>query len=300
MSTTLRGSRLIDNCTPSISYDRQVQAASEAFDNQMWEIMDDTGQVLFIPNIMALTDPKLVDILAWQFNVDFYDPTRDLEFRKNLVQMSIIWHKSKGTVALVQNVIDTYWPGGATIQEWFEYYDPLPPNYPVVNVDDFLQDFRPQDVNVPNNKFVLATPLANGIAIKFQRGVPANALPTPIVEGTTYYVINYTPTQFQISATLGGSPVVITNRGTGTNEIWIKATAVGSWHDRYRFRISVDQTVISPADEIKVLALIDRYKPISRWCEGIIRPRVSQCNIGWAGAMLRFITRESAQPTNYP
>jgi hypothetical protein len=203
MSTLLRGSRLIDNCTPSISYDSQVQSASQAFDNQMFEIIDETGQVCFIPNIMALTDPKLVDILAWQFHVDFYDSTRDLEFRKKLVQMSIIWHRTKGTVALVQEVLDTYYPQAATLEEWFEYMDPLPPNYP---------------------------------------------------------------------------------------------TEPG-WHDRYRFRVLIDERIISDAPtENAVLALIDRYKPVSRWCEALIRPRTSDCMIGWAGMTMRFIYRESEAP----
>jgi phage tail P2-like protein len=205
MSSMLRTSKLIDLCTPSIGYDAQVKSASAAFDVQMYEIIDETGQVCFIPNIMALTDETLVDILAWQFNVDFYDPSKDLEFRKNLVQQSIVWHKRKGTVALVQEVLDTYWPGGATISEWYEYMEPLPPNYP---------------------------------------------------------------------------------------------TEPG-WHDRYRFRVYVDQDVITPAEEAAVLQLIDRYKPVSRWCEGVFRAIASEGSIGWAGAALRFIYRESEAP-NYP
>jgi Phage tail protein (Tail_P2_I) len=202
VSSNLRTGKLIDNCTPSISYDSQVQAASESFDQQMYEIIDETGQVCFIPNIMGLKDENLVDILAWQFNVDGYSTSKDLEFRKSLVQQSIIWHKTKGTVALVQHVLDLYWPGGAVIEEWFDYMSPLPANYP----------------QEPD------------------------------------------------------------------------------WHDRYRFRITIDQTVILPADELEALKLIDRYKPVSRWCEGIIRPKLSEGNIGWAGMCLRFIMRESAAP----
>lgn len=180
MSSSLRGSRLIDTAPPSISYDAQVQAASESLDQQCFSIIDDTNQVVMIPNITGLTDPVLIDVLAWQFHVDAYDPTKSLDFRKNLVQMSIQWHKTKGTLALLQEVIDTYWPGGATIQEWWEYKDPLPPNYPT----------------------------------------------------------------------------------TG-------------WHDRYLFRIFVNQDVITPDDEASVLALINRYKPISRWCEEVLRSRSS-------------------------
>lgn len=211
MSTSLQTSKLIENATPSISYDVQVKSACTAFDPQMYEIIDETGQVVMIPNIMSLTDETLVDILAWQFHVDFYDQTKDLEFKKHLVQMSIVWHKTKGTVALVEEVLDTYWPGGASLTEWFEYMNPLPPNAPQPNPG----------------------------------GVPA------------------------------------------------------PWHDRYRFRIVVDQEVIPAGDEAAALALIDRYKPISRWCEGIFYARVSDAAIGWAGAMLRFINRESEAP-NYP
>lgn len=205
MSSNLRLSKLIELSTSSISYDAQVQSASEAFDFQMYEIIDETGQVCFIPNIMGLTDPNLVNILAWQFNVDGYDVTKSLEFRKQLVQESIVWHKTKGTYALVQHVLDVYWPGGATIEEWYDYKDPFPANYPT----------EPD------------------------------------------------------------------------------------WHDRYRFRVSVDQHIIDPEDEWEVLELIDRYKPVSRWCEGIIRPKVSDCLIGWAGMCLKFTVRESEAP-NYP
>jgi hypothetical protein len=108
MSTTLRGSRLIDACAPSISYDAQVQSACIAFDEQMWQIIDETGQVIMVPNIMGLTDSNLIDVLAWQFHVDGYDATASLESRKQLVQDAITWHMRKGTVALVQEVIDTF------------------------------------------------------------------------------------------------------------------------------------------------------------------------------------------------
>lgn len=198
MSTLIRSSRLIENCTPSISYDRQVQAASDAFDNQCYEIIDDTGQVIMIPNIMGLTDPNLVDILAWQFHVDFYDKTRPLDFRKRLVQMSIIWHKTKGTVALVEEVINTYWSGSAYLQEWFDYKNPFPPNYPD----------------------------------------PA-------------------------------------------------------WHDRYRFRVVINDAVVDPTVEQQVMTLIDRYKPISRWPEPNLRPRMSSTTIYATAYAMIFITRQS-------
>ncbi len=229
MSSQLRTSKLIDLCTPSINYDAQVKAACESIDAQCYEIIDDMNGdsviegvgdqvslpkqgIVMIPNIMDIYDEALIDILAWQFHVDFYDATKDLEFRKNLVQMAIQWHMTKGTIALVQWVLDTYWPGGASIMEWYEYYSPLPP------------------VKPPTNP-------------------PYSTLQSP--------------------------PIV---------------PPVGpSWHDRYRFRVLIDNRIIVPADEAQVLKLIEHYKPISRWCEGVFHATVaSDCNIVWAGAMLRF------------
>jgi P2-related tail formation protein len=176
MSSVFRGTRLIENCTPSINYDRQIQAASDAFDRQMFEIIDETGQIVMIPNIMGLTDSKLVDILAWQFHVDFYDATKDLEFRKHLVQQAIVWHKRKGTLDLVQEILDTYWPGQCSITEWFTYKHPFPPNYPTAG-----------------------------------------------------------------------------------------------WHERYKFRIYIDNAlVVDPEIVNQIVALIGRYKPVSRWPETAI------------------------------
>jgi len=261
-------SKLIDNCTPSIAYDEQVQAASSAFDTQMYEIIDDTGAVLFIPNILGLTDETLVDILAWQFHVDFYDKTQPLEFRKELIQNSIIWHRTKGTVQLVNDVINTYWPGGGYLQEWFQYRNPFPPNYPVDSVDVFIETFAPSDVNLPNDKFTLQNAYEGGEQVFFVagHGAVAGTLPAPLVAGTTYFVVNQTSTQFQLAATLGGTPINLTSAGTGTNELWERG--VGTWHDRYKFRVVVNGQIVPDSEVPALIALVERYKPISRWPEG--------------------------------
>jgi hypothetical protein len=284
MSSILRGTRLIENCTPSISYDRQVQAACEAFDQQMWEIMDETGQVVMIPNIMNLTDPKLVDILAWQFSVDFYDATKDLEFRKRLVQQSIVWHKTKGTMALVQYVLDTYWPGRAWIDEWFDYKSPFPPNY---GDPALAGTFTAADVNPSANTFTYSGAV-NGTEVAFTN--TGGALPTPIVPTRIYFIVNATATTFQISTDPGGAPLDIQNQGSGTNQVYTRTNA---WHDRYRFRIMINEEVVAPTDEQQVLTLIDRYKPVSRWSEAVVRPRSSNA-ICYACAVAQvFINRVS-------
>jgi hypothetical protein len=67
--------------------------------------------------------------------------------------------------------------------------------------------------------------------------------------------------------------------------------------------VSIDERIISDAPtENAMIALINRYKPVSRWLDSltpIIRPRTSDCAIGWAGMTLRFVYRESEAP-EYP
>jgi hypothetical protein len=304
MSTTLRGSQLIDNCTVSIQYDRQVQAACQVFDQQMYEIIDDTGQVVFIPNIMGLTDSNLVDILAWQFHVDFYDTTKDLEFRKQLVQLSIVWHKTKGTVDLVNQVLNMFYgpPFYSTapyIQEWWQYYNPFPPNYPIVSVDEQVATFRPQDVDPLLDKFLIPAAVANDEAVYFKLGDPVNTLPAPLVAGTTYYVVNWTTTEFQVAATVGGAPIDLTSNGSGIiNELWNKASGGGNWHDRYRFRVIVDNNVIPTSEVPAIIDLIKYFKPISRWPEGeTLQPTASLGSLYVFGWDFLTVTIQSAAAT---
>ena len=297
MSATLKEFKLIENCTPSIAYDAQIKAACAAIDRQCQQILDDTPQVIMIPNIMGLTDAKLVDILAWQFHVDFYDPTRDLEFRKRLVQMSIVWHKTKGTMALVQEVIDTYWPGTAYLQEWFEY----------ASWGAQYQAFRPQDVNPTQDKFNLTGhTLLESQQIWFELDT-GTALPAPFTLTDWYYTVNVTSTSFQVAATVGGTPIDITDSGVGNNKIGVKVPGTGlppnyphpGWHDRYRFRVVIQDDVVDPEVEAQVVTLIDRYKPVSRWPEPNLRPRPSGTTVYATAYAMIFITRISKAPTNY-
>jgi len=287
MSSILRSAKLIEICPPSINYDAQVQSASQAFDAQMWEIIDDTGQVVMIPNIMGLTDSTLVDVLAWQFHVDFYDATKDLDFRKRLVQMSIIWHKTKGTVQLVEDVINTYFPGIAYLQEWYQYRSPLPPNY---GDPALAGTFTAAQVNSGSDTITFSG-MVNGNEVAFAN--PSGSLPTPIEPMRIYYVVGATGTTFQVALIPNGDPLNIQNPGSGTNSVFKRTNA---WHDRYRFRIMMNQQVVDPDVEAQMLTLIDRYKPVSRWPEAVVRPEYSLLDIYVTAVAQIRITRVSRPP----
>jgi len=107
---------------PSISFDPDVLAAAEAIDA---ELRQTTG---FIPNAAIIrrlrnkeiTDPALLDILAWGLHVDFYDSAFPTEVKQELVAKSLDWHTRKGTPSAVEEVVAAAF-NDAEVSEWFEY-----------------------------------------------------------------------------------------------------------------------------------------------------------------------------------
>lgn len=75
---------------------------------------------------VSIVDPKkelhgnLLDLIAWQEHVDFYDASLPLEIKQELVRKSSWFHKRKGTPAAVEDLISTIFEEGKVV-EWFEY-----------------------------------------------------------------------------------------------------------------------------------------------------------------------------------
>lgn len=105
---------------PSIASDPNILAAAEALDAELQAATARIPNVSIIPNVRYLTDSALIDLLAWQFHVDFYDAGAPLEVRRALVAKSLDWHFRKGTPAVVEEVV-TAALSDAVITEWFEY-----------------------------------------------------------------------------------------------------------------------------------------------------------------------------------
>lgn len=63
----------------------------------------------------------LVDELAWQFHVDYYDKTLPYARKKELVKLSIRIHQKKGTPQAILDLLNTAFPSDTLLLEWFEY-----------------------------------------------------------------------------------------------------------------------------------------------------------------------------------
>jgi phage tail P2-like protein len=96
--------------------------AAQAFDEVLRDIIKQIPDVAVIPNLVLnkTVDAVLIDLLAWQFHVDFYDPKMPIETKRDLVMKSLDWHFRKGTPSVVEDIVSTVF-SKAIVQEWFEY-----------------------------------------------------------------------------------------------------------------------------------------------------------------------------------
>jgi phage tail P2-like protein len=97
-----------------------VQSIIAALDPELRSVSFDTREALIYSRIGELPEP-VIDLLAWQFHVDFYEPeSLPLEIKRGLVKSSILVHKRKGTEWAVRELCGIAF-GDAEIYPWFEY-----------------------------------------------------------------------------------------------------------------------------------------------------------------------------------
>lgn len=111
---------MLDILPVSIKTD-EITAVCAALDRQLQEINLHLYDNIIIPRIDEL-DENIIDLLAWQFHVDFYEPLNlDLNKKRKLVKDAVINHKQKGTKSAVKTLCKTVFFDDFEIQEWFEY-----------------------------------------------------------------------------------------------------------------------------------------------------------------------------------
>jgi phage tail P2-like protein len=122
---------------PNLAHDKNIRMACEAFDEELRRIIADIPGIAIIPNLVRkeITDNLLLDLLAWQFHVDFYDTGFSLEKKQQIILKSMDWHTRKGTPSVVEEIVSTVF-SKAIVQEWFEYGG-LPHRYRVGTEEDF-------------------------------------------------------------------------------------------------------------------------------------------------------------------
>lgn len=103
----------------SLQSDPVVAAMFEAAVIQLQELYDDALLLFDLVNIDKLPE-ELLDLIAFEKHVDFYDHELSTKQKRELIKTSISWHRKKGTRWAVEKVVSIVFPE-TRISEWFEY-----------------------------------------------------------------------------------------------------------------------------------------------------------------------------------
>ena len=110
---------LRDIAPSSILDDKNISALISALDPELKLITDDITQEFILSRIDEL-DSGVLDLLAWQFHVDFYDLARDIDTKRRQIKDSILWHMKKGTSWAILKALDMIGVDAEFIN-WYEF-----------------------------------------------------------------------------------------------------------------------------------------------------------------------------------
>lgn len=96
-----------------------VQALCETLQPYFQKLANDTKLAYIYGRIDELNE-EILDELAWQFHVDYYENSLSIEKKRELIKNSMRWHRIKGTPEAVEKVSNTVF-GRTKLKEWFEY-----------------------------------------------------------------------------------------------------------------------------------------------------------------------------------
>ena len=112
--------KLLDVLPANLLADEQVMAAAQALDTELQAVTKAVAETMHLSRLDVLPE-AVIDLLAWQWHVDFYEPIgMNIETKRKLVKRSIAWHRIKGTPAAVEKMIQTVYQNGI-VEEWHEY-----------------------------------------------------------------------------------------------------------------------------------------------------------------------------------
>ena len=104
---------------PALRHDKSIMALMEADAGALAARLAEIDQARVISNIDGL-DEQLLDILAYDFKVDWWDPEYSIDEKRRTLKGSWRVHKILGTKAAVETAIRAIYPL-TTVEEWFEY-----------------------------------------------------------------------------------------------------------------------------------------------------------------------------------
>ena len=109
---------------PALTHDPSIVALAEVSAEALAARLAEIDRVRVISNIDEL-DEAVLDILARDFKVDWWDPRYSIAEKRRTLKGSWRVHKTLGTKAAVETAIRAIYPE-TSVEEWFEYKDGKP------------------------------------------------------------------------------------------------------------------------------------------------------------------------------
>ncbi|WP_302276222.1 phage tail protein I [Faecalibacterium prausnitzii] len=119
MNNGLTAERMVNSFPLALQKDPKMVALAHSIANVLEQRLDeiDLGQIY--TRIDQLPE-DLLDILAKDFAVDWYDRSYTLEEKRKTIKGSFYVHRHRGTKAAVEKAISAIYPNPEVL-EWFEY-----------------------------------------------------------------------------------------------------------------------------------------------------------------------------------
>ncbi len=104
---------------PALREDAAVVALAETVSEVLARRLEEIDRARILPNIDRLEEP-LLDILARDLKVDWYDYDYPIAAKRAVIKSSVMVHKRLGTVYAVKAALGSVFPG-SEVEEWFNY-----------------------------------------------------------------------------------------------------------------------------------------------------------------------------------
>ncbi len=117
--------------TTQMQQDPTTIALCRTLNTQIKELGEEVIACLIYSRINYLSS-NILDELAWQMDVDWYDSNANIDVKRTLIKNAIRLHRIKGTPQAVEDVVTAIF-GNTILQEWFNYGGK--PYFFCVNID---------------------------------------------------------------------------------------------------------------------------------------------------------------------
>lgn len=119
MSETIYESDFVKYLPQPLTHDPKMIALARVAAKELLEVSGLAKTVLIYSRIDELPE-EMLDILAYDLHVDWYDYTYTLETKRNVLKSSVGIHKKMGTKYAVETALQDVYKT-AKVEEWFEY-----------------------------------------------------------------------------------------------------------------------------------------------------------------------------------